>query len=125
VTKHPPEDDIALFQLFAGQETRAVLEALIERPMRQKELCVQLGVSQQVLGPVIRRLTSASLVVRDSPRGKLRLSRFDEIAGLLELEAKLSSTIQKDREKRAEARRRRIQKRRMSGKAAQEDRRSA
>jgi len=125
VTEHPPEDDISLFRLFTGQETRAVLEALLERPMRQKELCVQLGVSQQILGPAIRRLTSAGLVVRDSPRGKLRLSRFDEIAGLLELEAKLSSDIQKDREKRAETRRRRIQKRRMSGKAAQEDRRSA
>jgi DNA-binding MarR family transcriptional regulator len=104
-----------LFPLFAAGDTRRVLQALLRKELRQVELCGQLGVTSGAMGASIRRLEEAGLVSRPTPRGKLRITRFDQVAKLLELEAELTEEVLEEKRDGARERRHRIRKDRMSG----------
>lgn len=111
------EADPNLFRVFASQETRQILEALLEGGLRQKALAAELRVSPQVVGHAVSRLEAAGLVARTSARGEVYLIRYDEVAKLLELEAHLTASIQRERSERSEARLRHLRKRMLRGRS--------
>jgi DNA-binding HxlR family transcriptional regulator len=117
MTELAADEDLGLFRSFAGQETRRVLEALLDGDLRQKELATALGVSPQVVGQAVGRLEAAGLVARTSARGKIYLVHYNAIAKLLEMEADLTATIQADRSERSSDRLRELRKRAMRGRS--------
>jgi transposase len=111
------EEDLHLFRVFASDETRRVLEALLEGGLRQIELAKVLQVSPQVVAKAVGRLEAVGLVARTSARGAIYLAHYEAVVKLLENEANLTATIQRDRSERSSARLRELRKRAMRGRS--------
>jgi len=116
------EEDLHLFRLFAAQETRRIMEALLEGPLQQKDIAEELGVTPQAVSPAIKRLEAAGITVRASARGPVSLKHHDATAQLLQMEARLFAEIQDERAKRSARRVRELRKRGMKRRASVEGR---